>query len=204
ELPIYDAQGLETVPVSMGLGEISVVDKVVGYKKIKFHTHENVGYGDVRLPEMQKHTTAIWFVIAREFIQTLDAPRPSVMDALRGISNALHTVAAVGLMTDPRDIGRHVGDRDGGEGAGADYDPTLFIYDQTPGGVGLAPRLYEERVELWRRAAQVIRSCSCERGCPACVGPVVGVEDGVSKKELALAILDRAPLAPTIQMTSSV
>ncbi|MEL6547520.1 MAG: Zn-binding domain-containing protein, partial [Myxococcota bacterium] len=204
ELPIYDAQGLETVPVSMGLGEISVVDKVVGYKKIKFHTHENVGYGDVRLPEMQKHTTAIWFVIAREFIQTLDAPRPSVMDALRGISNALHTVAAVGLMTDPRDIGRHVGDRDGGEGAGADYDPTLFIYDQTPGGVGLAPRLYEERVELWRRAAQVIRSCGCERGCPACVGPVVGVEDGVSKKELALAILDRAPLAPTIQMTSSV
>ncbi|HEX2675128.1 MAG TPA: DEAD/DEAH box helicase, partial [Polyangiales bacterium] len=31
-------------------GEVSVVEKVVGYKKIKFHTHENVGYGEVHLP----------------------------------------------------------------------------------------------------------------------------------------------------------
>ncbi|MCX5822271.1 MAG: helicase, partial [Deltaproteobacteria bacterium] len=32
-------------------GEVQVVSKVVGYKKIKFYTSENLGYGDVNLPE---------------------------------------------------------------------------------------------------------------------------------------------------------
>ncbi|HPC46644.1 MAG TPA: DEAD/DEAH box helicase, partial [Deltaproteobacteria bacterium] len=32
-------------------GEVQVVRKVVGYKKIKFYTGENVGYGDVNLPK---------------------------------------------------------------------------------------------------------------------------------------------------------
>ncbi|MEM6732764.1 MAG: helicase-related protein, partial [Myxococcota bacterium] len=206
ELPVNGQDEVQEIePVQIGLGEISVVDKVVGYKKIKFHTHENVGYGDVRLPEMQKHTSAIWYTVSRELVQSLGVPRPAVMDALRGISNAMHLVACVGLMTDPRDLGRHVGDRDGNDGAGGEYDPTLFLYDQMPGGVGLAPRLFEERVELWRRAKAVILECPCENGCPACVGPVVGVEHGseVSPKALAVEILERAPLAPTIDRASS-
>ena len=44
-------------------GEVSVIEKVVGYKKIKFHTHENAGYGDVRLPDIQKHTTSFWLTV---------------------------------------------------------------------------------------------------------------------------------------------
>src|SRR5689334_9932826 len=50
--PVFD-RGL----VAAG-GEVSVVEKVVGFKKIKFHTHENVGYGEVALPELQLHTTS--------------------------------------------------------------------------------------------------------------------------------------------------
>ena len=42
---------------------MSVIEKVVGYKKIKFHTHENTGYGDVRLPDIQMHTTSFWLTI---------------------------------------------------------------------------------------------------------------------------------------------
>jgi DEAD/DEAH box helicase domain-containing protein len=92
--------------VQASLGEISVVEKVVGYKKIKYHTHENVGYGEVRLPEMEMHTTAFWLTIPNELVEKIPASRPSVIDALRGISKAMHTVATIGLMTDPRDIGR--------------------------------------------------------------------------------------------------
>ncbi len=201
ELPVHGAETREIEPVTISMGEVSVVSKVVGYKKIKFHTHENVGYGDVRLPEIQKHTTSLWYVFSRELVESMGAPRPVVMDALRGIANAMHTVAAVGLMTDPRDIGRHVGDRDGGEGSGPDFEPTLFLYDQTPGGVGLAPRLFEDRIELWRRAMEVIAACDCEHGCPACVGPVVGGVEEPSSKRLALQILERAPLLPTVDIT---
>ncbi|MEO1482911.1 MAG: DEAD/DEAH box helicase [Myxococcota bacterium] len=201
EIPVEVASGVETAPVQVGLGEISVVEKVVGYKKIKFHTHENVGYGDVRLPEMQKHTSSIWYTVSRDTADELEVSRPALMDALRGVASAMHTVACAGLMTDPRDVGRHVGDRDGGDGVGPDFDPTIFLYDQVAGGVGLAPRMFEERNSLWSRARELIRDCPCEHGCPGCIGPVSGEGEEAepeSAKSLAVRILERAPLSPTI------
>ncbi|HEY6881380.1 MAG TPA: DEAD/DEAH box helicase [Polyangiales bacterium] len=172
--------GESNTPAHIGLGEISVIEKVVGYKKIKFHTHENVGYGEVRLPEMQMHTTAFWFLVPEAVVSSLPYARPSVVDALRGFGRALHTVAAVGLMIDPRDLGMTLGDRHGesgppGKRGGAPgFDPTVFLYDQVPAGIGLAPRMFEARLELIARARTLTLSCACERGCPSCIGPEVG------------------------------
>lgn len=164
--------------VAFGMGEVSVVEKVVGYKKIKFHTHENVGYGDVNLPEMQKHTTAFWLTVPEAVVQAMPWPRADVVDALRGLGHAMHTVACVGLMIDPRDLGRTLGSRHDEEGpprketsGGPGFDPTVFLYDQIPGGVGLAARLYELREELLRRTRLVLERCECPEGCPACIGP---------------------------------
>jgi DEAD/DEAH box helicase domain-containing protein len=197
-----------------GLGEVSVVEKVVGYKKIKFHTHENVGYGDVRLPEMQMHTTAFWWMVPEAVLEALPYARATVIDALRGFSHALHTVAAVGLMIDPRDLGRSMGDRTDpdsppGKRRGAPgFDPTIFLYDHVPGGIGLAPRLFEAREELLRRARALALGCHCSAGCPACIGPEVGqivtpsgvqtVEAGpVSRKRVIEALLDEVGVVST-------
>jgi DEAD/DEAH box helicase domain-containing protein len=164
---------------SAEFGEVSVIEKVVGYKKIKYHSHENVGYGEVRLPEMQMHTTSFWLTVPEDVVQAQSVDRPTVIDALRGIGNALHTVASVGLMVDPRDLGHTLGDRTDadappskGQGGAPGFDPTLFLYDKVPGGVGLAARLFEVRGDLVRRARQLIEGCACAEGCPACVGPV--------------------------------
>ncbi|MET0344178.1 MAG: DEAD/DEAH box helicase [Polyangiales bacterium] len=176
--PVGDAP---QVPATGGLGEVSVIEKVVGYKKIKFHTHENVGYGDVRLPEMQMHTTAFWFLVPEAVVQALPYARPTVVDALRGFGHALHTVSAVGLMIDPRDLGHTLGDRTDENtppgkrrGGAPGFDPTLFLYDHVPGGTGLAPRLFEAREELLRRARALALDCTCRAGCPACIGPEIG------------------------------
>lgn len=173
----------------LGAGEVSVVERVVGYKKIKFHTHENVGYGDVRLPEMQMHTTAFWLTVPEGVLMRMVArgtPRPDLLDALGGLNAAMHTVAAVGLMIDPRDLGRCLGSRDGKGGQGDPlYDPTLFLYDHVPGGVGLATRLFDERETLLRGTRELLERCACEHGCPACVGPVMAP----GRKALAVAIL---------------
>jgi DEAD/DEAH box helicase domain-containing protein len=72
-----------------GWGEVAIVEKVVGYKKIKFFTHENAGYGDVRLPEMQMHTTAFWVTVPERVCESLPAGRAAAIDALRGIGMAL-------------------------------------------------------------------------------------------------------------------
>lgn len=178
-----------------GRGEVSVIEKVVGYKKIKFHTHENVGYGEIELPELQMHTVAFWLTVPEAVVRMQPHPRPQVIDSLRGILNALHTVACVGLMIDPRDLGRTVGSRNEPDGplqkgaqAGPGFDPSLFLFDHFPGGVGLAPRLYEEREELLRRARALLESCACDDGCPSCIGPETsGSSNG--RKRTALDLL---------------
>jgi len=104
-------------------------------------------------------------------------PRAVVVDGIRGIAHAMHTVAAVGLMCDPRDLGHVLGERTGegehpqkGDADGAGFDPTIFLYDHVPGGVGLATRLFEDRESLLRRTRELIESCPCDGGCPACIG----------------------------------
>ncbi|HLK99078.1 MAG TPA: DEAD/DEAH box helicase [Myxococcaceae bacterium] len=189
-----------------GMGEVSVIEKVVGYKKIKFHTHENVGYGDVTLPEMQMHTTSLWLTVPESVVRSMAVPRPAVIDALRGVANALRTVACVGLMIDPRDVGKTIGSRDEAEGpprkdGAVGYDPTIFLYDNVPGGVGLAARLFDQREELLRRTRHLLESCQCEEGCPACIGPAAGTQPGSApvdphpRKRLGLEVLSALGVA---------
>jgi DEAD/DEAH box helicase domain-containing protein len=168
-------------------GEVAIVEKVVGYKKIKFYTHENAGYGDVRLPEMQMHTTAFWLTIPERACAEMTAGRAAAIDGLRGIGRALETVATLALMCDPRDLGTTLGDgsdgsasEDGGPprpparspgGPHAGFNPTLFLYEHVPGGTGLAERIWEQRDELIARTLRMIETCACTTGCPSCVGP---------------------------------
>jgi DEAD/DEAH box helicase domain-containing protein len=113
-------------------------------------------------------------------------------------------------MTDPADIGHTLGDRSedraapgssGASGSGVQFfDPTLFVYDRIAGGIGLAARLYQAREELVRRARGLIEGCECSEGCPACVGPVVGLLDAQpsrSRKQIALALLADLRIAST-------
>lgn len=182
---VVDLGGAACAPA--GVGEVNVVEKVVGFKKIKFHSHENVGYGEVHLPEMEMQTTAFWLTCPEETVTSFDAPRSEVVDAFRGIGHAMHVVAAMALMVDPRDLGYEVGSRHGDDGmpetgAGAGYDPTLFLFDRYAGGIGLSSRLFEDREGLMRRTRRLIDACPCEEGCPACIGPAIANDlEGVQK-----------------------
>ena len=184
-------------PWPTGWGEVSVVEKVVGYKKIKFYTHENAGYGDVRLPEMQMHTTAFWLTVPESVcadIGTSVGGRAAAIDGLRGVGVALETVATLALMCDPRDLGTTLGDtslEDGGVPqkvrGGAGYNPTLFLYEHTPGGIGLSERIFVQRDLLLARALKLVQGCPCNSGCPACVGPA-----DASRKTIAITLMQRA------------
>ena len=205
-----------------GWGEVSVVEKVVGYKKIKFHTHENAGYGEVRLPEMQMHTTAYWLTLPEERVIACPGGRAAAIDALRGVGKALETVATLALMCDGRDFGVAMGDVANeatpavegeplrrpvtGEGGGMrrGYDPTLFLYEHVPGGTGLSERVYEQQEALLTSAMALIARCPCESGCPACVGPADttlvaagpnGAGRTLTRRGLALDLLKEAVTA---------
>ena len=180
----------------LGYGDIKVVETVTGYKKIKFFTHENAGYGDVRLPDLEMHTTGFWWTL-----DPLDVPagarwsRALWIDALRGAGAALETVSSIALMCEPRDIGRTLGESENLDDESGDavldphYRPTLYLFDALPGGVGLARRIYERTEELMERAARLISACACKSGCPACIGAAVVHSE---RKQAAWALLQGA------------
>ncbi len=168
-------------------GDVRVTDKVTGYKKLKFETHENVGYGDVHLPDREMLTTALWIEIDAAEAEAMKVARATLADGLRGLSQALHTVACLERMCDPRDLGTAL------EDGGAETGPErlrLYVYDAYPGGIGLSAPLFASRGRTLDRAAGLVRSCTCEAGCPGCVGPV-DVPSVPSRKEIALQLLGR-------------
>ncbi|MGM0577587.1 MAG: DEAD/DEAH box helicase [Myxococcota bacterium] len=190
--------------VSMAHGEVLVSRKVTGFKKIRFHTGENVGYGDVFLPDLEMHTTAFWFTLPDDALASLPFDREAAVDGLVGLCHALHTTATVTLMCAGGDLGRAVGDRSAGvfvplesmpgqpgpDEPGSDFSPTVFLYDSMPGGVGLADELHKRFHEILPRALDLLRRCRCGgRGCPACLGALPHY-DGQAR-EAALALGER-------------
>jgi DEAD/DEAH box helicase domain-containing protein len=167
-------------------GEVRVKRQVVGFKKIKFYTLENIGAGVLSLPEQEMHTTAFWLHFKNGFFDDFEGFSTSdLQDGLRGLANVLQTVATVLLLSDPRDIAVAV--LDDSEQMKTAFEPDVVMYDNYPGGIGQSEPLFRRRKELLTAALDLASSCGCEAGCPSCVGP--HNEIGQRGKEGAVRIL---------------
>ena len=162
-------------------GEVSVSSLVTMFKKIKLHTHENIGSGPVTLPELEMHTTSYW-VSLPEILPELS--QSDVQNGLLGISNVLANAAPIYLMCDPGDIRVVHQVR-----ATFTQRPTVYIYDSYPGGVGFSDKLYELHDELFETATAMVAGCGCETGCPSCVGPLNEFTGTGNPKELTLKLI---------------
>jgi DEAD/DEAH box helicase domain-containing protein len=160
-------------------GEVMVSSLVSMFKKLKFGTDENLGWGPVHLPEIELQTTAYWLMLGSA---AHGWSRADLDVALLGVGRAMQAVAAVLLMVDPRDLGLVSQVRSPHNGS-----PTVYLYEAVPGGVGMSERLFQRHDELVAGAADLIAGCGCESGCPACTGP--RLERNVDAKELALRLL---------------
>ncbi|MDI9486009.1 MAG: DEAD/DEAH box helicase [Bacillota bacterium] len=173
ELKVLDVFEREELPqVRRSWGEVMVVAKTHMYKKIKFYTHENIGWGQISLPEQELHTTAYWFSIPKENIENLD--RGALQSALLGAAHLLGNIASLELMCEPSDLGVTAQIR-----SPFTEEPTVYIYEKYPGGVGFSEQLFKAHGRLIWRALSIIKKCPCPSGCPSCVGPVEEVgEEG--------------------------
>jgi DEAD/DEAH box helicase domain-containing protein len=185
-------------PAIKAHGDVQVRSQVVGFKKIKFYTLENVGSGKLELPEDEMHTTAYWITLSRQLMEALPFTISERQNGLFGLLYALESMACLLLMCDRMDLGSTIGEGapdaeefSGGPPSGEKifFEPTLYLYDAYPGGIGLSEPLYHLHEDLVVRTRELIAGCGCEKGCPSCVGPVG--ETGEHAKEAALAILDR-------------
>jgi DEAD/DEAH box helicase domain-containing protein len=174
-------------------GEVRVKRQVVGFKKIKFYTLENVGAGLLSLPEREMHTTAFWLHFPEGFFNDFAGySTADLQDSLYGLGNVLKTIGPVLLLSDPRDLAVAVLD-DSAQKKTA-FEPDVVLYDNYPGGIGQSDPLFRRRQELIQAAFDLASHCSCESGCPSCVGPCTQI--GTRGKEGAIRILEilKAPV----------
>jgi DEAD/DEAH box helicase domain-containing protein len=189
-------------------GDVLVRSQVVGFKKIKFFTNENVGAGKLELPENEMHTTSYWITLERPLLESLPYSISERQSGMFGLLHALESVATLLLMCDRRDLGTAIGERPpvpGSEDGGAEavmatrldetsgvkefFEPNLYLFDAYPGGIGFSEPLFCAHELLVQKTRELIAGCGCEQGCPSCVGPAGDLAPRA--KEAALAILDR-------------
>ncbi len=175
------AAGIRTV-----LGDLLVRTQATKFKKLKYHTNENVGYGDITLPADEMHTRSAMLLFDAD---TLPGKRFGALpDAEQGIviqrmGVLLRTVAPVFLLCDPRDLGVSERVRDPHFKV-----PCLYVYDQYPGGIGLSEGFLKDLPRIARGAREVVERCACESGCPSCIG-APDAPGGINAKAAVCAFL---------------
>jgi DEAD/DEAH box helicase domain-containing protein len=198
-------------------GEVHVVRRVSGYKKIRYYTHENIGYGPVNLPDQELHTSAAWWQLPQSALDAAFARGRTRSTGFLGAAYALHVVATGGgdgrcarpaeggrqrrrrvvrhrRRHGPRPVARHRRRaratrrrRAGRRSLHADRVPVR----QLPGRRGPERAAVAAPGELLQLAGGLVAACDCRGGCPACVGPVLAADEdrAMSPKSLAARVL---------------
>ena len=204
-------QGRPEIAASKSHGDVLVRSQVVGFKKIKFFTNENIGAGKLELPENEMHTTSYWLTLERGMVDSLPFSVSDRQSGMFGLLHAMKSVATLLLMCDGRDLATAIGERPpapgeaseefapvrledamdgfGSETAKESFEPNLYLYDAYPGGIGFSEPLFRASELLLAKTRELIAGCGCEAGCPSCVGPAGDL--ALHAKEAALTILQR-------------
>jgi len=205
-------------PAARVHGDVLVRSQVVGFKKIKFFTNENVGSGKLELPENEMHSTSFWLTLAHSLLAELPFSLSERQNGIFGLLYALGSMATLLLMCDHRDLGTAVGERPPSAATEINwedfampsapaaelkefFEPNLYIYDAYPGGIGFSEPLYRACHTLLERTVELISACPCENGCPSCVGPARDRSERT--KEVALEILGRLCRDPQLTAVST-
>jgi DEAD/DEAH box helicase domain-containing protein len=191
-------------PAARAQGDVLVRSQVVGFKKIKFFTNENVGSGKLELPENEMHTTSFWITLGHRLLAQLPFTLSERQGGIFGLLYALGSMATLLMMCDRRDLGTAVGERPPSSASEINwedlatapanssdlqefFEANLYFYDAYPGGIGFSEPLYRVYKTLLERTRELISACPCESGCPSCVGPVSDRNERT--KDVALRIL---------------
>jgi DEAD/DEAH box helicase domain-containing protein len=165
ETEVY-IEGIETqrsaLGVELNFGTVSVSEQVIAYQRKRLGDNKVIDIVALDLPEQNFVTQALWYVISERMAAAL--PSEVLLGALHASEHGQIAVLPLIAMCDRWDIG--------GLSTNIHFQtgqPTIFIYDGHPGGIGITRRGYEEFERLVGDADRLIRECPCDDGCPSCV-----------------------------------
>jgi len=182
DLKVIESFRQESVgEVTIESGELSVTWLPTMYKKIKFGTHENVGWGEIHLPETTMHTTSYWVEFEEDCADRMGLGKEELGAALNALANTLRQVAPVQVMCDLSDIRAQANLK-----SPFSAKPTIYLYETYPGGVGFSDKLLSHHKQLFEAAISLLDQCACKEGCPSCIGSAL--EGGTHGKNAALQL----------------
>lgn len=168
------------------VGDVEVTSQVVGFARRRMGTGEILGREPLDMPQRTLRTRGTWWTVSEEQVARLASEGIDLGGAAHAAEHA-----AIGLMPliatcDRWDIG----------GVSTEFHPdtqrcTVVVYDGHPGGAGFAERGFDAAEQWWRATRDLIASCGCDSGCPACVqSPKCGNGNEPLDKRGAVLLLD--------------
>lgn len=159
-------------------GDINVNEVISMFKKLQFHNHQNLGYVELTQPLQKAYDTeSTWIDIpanVTEVYRSLLAPNRNgemvLNNHFEGLCYALKNAAMMTTMTERDDIDAVVSNNAVIPDGRREQVVSLYIYDKYEGGLGYSEKIYELVPQIAENAVQMVKGCSCENGCPACVG----------------------------------
>jgi len=173
----------------LSAGDVTVETRITGFKKVRFHTVENVGYGEVDLPPIILETVAVWLDLPEAMaVAAMEHGADFFHAGVEGIGRLFANLMPFFVMADPRDVDYFIDGR------------RLYFYDLYPGGIGYAEKAHEIFERILIATLEHLVACECAAGCPSCVLPAstrheIGSESKVAEypfpKEAARYVLHR-------------
>jgi DEAD/DEAH box helicase domain-containing protein len=162
-------------------GNVLVTTQVPLFKKIRYYTGENVGAGEIRLPAEQMGTGAAWIDVGAQLAAEVRLLEGGRSQSLRAVASLLRSVAPVFVRCDRGDLRVHAE-----ASATATELPRIVVFDRVPNGVGLAEAVHALLRSILPAMLEIVETCKCDTGCPACVGAGHG---GARGKDVARTLL---------------
>ncbi len=154
--------------VRIVVGDLLVRSSAEKFKKLRFHTNENIGYGEIYLPPEEMQTRTVTMVFEPEGRAGTALASMAEMEqaaVLSAFCTMIKSLAPVSLMCDRSDLGAAWRVKDDHYGM-----PAIYVWDRYPGGTGLSEALVRSFGDTLAAVSERVSTCSCEGGCPSCIG----------------------------------
>ncbi|MDM8536917.1 DEAD/DEAH box helicase [Desulfobacterales bacterium HSG17] len=162
---IIDQTGIKHIKgAKIGFGTFRISEHITGYDRKLVATQKSIGIVPLDLPKLEFETQGLWIEIPDEVRDKIEYDHLHFMGGIHAVEHAAIGIMPLLVMTDRNDIG----------GISIPFHPQIekaavFIYDGVPGGLGLSRQAFDQAEELLERTLDVIASCPCKTGCPACI-----------------------------------
>jgi DEAD/DEAH box helicase domain-containing protein len=151
-------------------------------QKIEHHVHHKVPFRNFTTAEYANRLENLMTLCPTCHKRAEEVIR--MRSGLAGIAYAVQYLASLIVMCDRTDLGIHFDPQFPTTG----QKPTIIVYDQFPGGIGLSETLFNQHNNLLNQVKQLVTGCECDDGCPGCIGP--SGENGTGGKQEAIDLLN--------------